>query len=87
MGVEPRTVVRQLGRWAAVRAAVRVGRSVPFLGTAVAIGLAGDAIRRKGFWRGLADTGIDAIPFVGAVKNGIEIFTGDWIKDRSSSPS
>ena len=34
---------------------------------------------------GLLSTGLDAIPYVGALKNGIELFTGDFIPDRPPS--
>lgn len=57
---------------------------LPFGGTAVAIVLVGSDIRRKGVVKGLINSGIDAIPFVGLAKNGIEIFRGDFIADKDA---
>jgi hypothetical protein len=55
---------------------------VPFGGTAVAIVLVGSDIRQKGVVYGLINSGIDAIPFVGLAKNGIEIVRGDFLPDK-----
>jgi hypothetical protein len=57
---------------------------VPFVGALVAIGFLAEAIRRKGAMRGLADTALNAMPLLGALKNGIELFTDDWIPDRTA---
>jgi hypothetical protein len=48
----------------------------------VAVGLVGYDIRRKGLVRGVVNSGLDAIPFVGAGKNLIEYFTGDFLSDK-----
>jgi hypothetical protein len=43
-------------------------------------------MRRKGFFRGALDTGLNALPFVGAAKNVAEIARGrDFIADRHRS--
>ena len=76
-------VVRSVSRWAGLKAARRLSRSVPFAGTLIAVALASQAVRRKGLFRGLLDTGLDALPFVGAVKAGVELITGDLIGERS----
>lgn len=55
---------------------------MPFIGTAVALALAAAAVRRKGLARGVADTGLNAVPFLGALKAIAETFTGDWFPDR-----
>jgi len=67
------------GGWSLAR---RTAKSVPYLGSAVAIGLVGYDIKRKGLVYGLLNTGIDAIPFVGTGKNIVEFFTGDIFPDK-----
>jgi hypothetical protein len=75
----------RVGRWAGLKVARRVSRAVPLVGTAVAVALAGDAMRRKGWMRGLIDTALDATPILGAVKAGIELVRGDTFPDRPSA--
>ena len=73
------TLKRQIitaGGW---QIAKRAAKSVPYLGTAVAIGLIGQSIKRKG----VVNSGLDAIPFVGTAKNVVEFFTGDLIPDKN----
>jgi hypothetical protein len=60
----------------------RVGKSIPVVGTLVAIGFLAYSVRRKGVVGGVVDTTLDAIPFVGLVKNTVEFFTDDLIPDR-----
>ena len=61
----------------------RLGRSIPYFGAAVALFTLGSAIRRKGKLGGVADTVLNAIPFVGAAKNVAEVARGrDFIRDR-----
>jgi hypothetical protein len=55
---------------------------VPFGGTVIAVGLVGHDIKKKGFAKGVLNSGIDAIPFVGFTKNAVELFTGDFIPDK-----
>lgn len=62
--------------------AKRLAKMMPFGGTVVAIALVGSDIRAKGFVNGLINSGIDAIPFVGLAKNGVEILRGDFIPNR-----
>lgn len=56
---------------------------LPFGGTAVAIALVGSDIKKKGVVKGVVNSGLDAIPFVGLAKNAVEIFTGDFISDKA----
>ena len=70
------------GGW---QVAKRVAKMIPFGGTAIAIGLVGHDIKRKGLVKGVVNSGIDAIPFVGLAKNAVELFTGDFIPDRRTS--
>jgi hypothetical protein len=67
------------GGWQVVK---RAAKSVPLGGTAVAIALVGSDIRNKGVFRGLVNSGIDAIPLVGLAKNAVELVRGDFIADK-----
>ncbi len=80
------TVTRKLARWGALRAARRVAVSVPFAGTAIALLVAGAAIRRKGVIGGVLETALNATPFVGAAKNAVEMYRGDFIPDKRRRP-
>jgi hypothetical protein len=63
-------------------------RSIPILGTAIAVATIASTVRRKGLVGGSLDTGINAVPFVGALKNGLEIVRGrDFFPDRSPAAS
>ncbi len=70
----------EAGGWKVAR---RVAKSIPYVGTAVAIGLVGYDIKRKGVVKGVLNSGLDAIPFVGLGKNVIEFFTGDLLPDNT----
>ena len=65
--------------------AKRIGKSIPYVGTAMAIGFVGYDIKRKGVVKGVINSGLDAIPFVGMGKNIIEYFTGDLLPDKKDS--
>jgi len=65
--------------------AKRIGKSIPYVGTAMAIGFIGYDIKRKGVVKGIINSGLDAIPFVGMGKNIIEYFTGDLLPDKKVS--
>ena len=67
------------GGW---QVAKRIAKTVPFGGTAVAIVLVGSDIKNKGLVRGVINSGIDAIPFVGLAKNVVELVRGDFIPDK-----
>jgi len=59
---------------------------LPFGGTAVAIILVGSDIRQKGVVNGVINSAIDAIPFVGLAKNGVEIVRGkDFLADKEET--
>ena len=70
------------GGWALVK---RGAKMIPFGGTVIAVGLVGHDIKKKGVVKGVVNSGIDAIPFVGLAKNAVEIFTGDFIPDKDAS--
>jgi hypothetical protein len=68
------------GGWIAVK---RFAKMLPFGGTFVVGALVFDDVRRKGLLRGVVNSGIDAIPFVGITKNAVEIVLGDFIPDKN----
>lgn len=72
----------QAGGWKLAR---RVAKSVPYVGSAMAIGMIGYDIKRKGLVKGVLNTGLDAIPFVGTGKNIVEFFTGDLFSDKDAA--
>jgi hypothetical protein len=73
-----------LTRYAGRKVARRLGRSIPWIGAAIALFTIGSAIRRKGLFRGVAHSGLDAIPYVGAAKNLAELARGrDFFPDRN----
>ena len=78
------SVTRTIVSWYGARAARRLSRSVPWLGGAIALLTIAGSIRRKGVIGGTVDTGLDAIPFVGALKAAVEVARGrDFIADKS----
>ncbi len=80
-------VTRRVLRAGGWRVAKRLVKSVPVVGTAVALGLAGYEIRKKGLLKGAVHVGLDATPVVGTAKNILEIFTGDLIPDKKPKTS
>lgn len=71
--------VAHVGGWAIAK---RVAKSIPYVGTVMAIGLVGYDIKNKGVVKGVLNSGIDAIPVVGFAKNAVEFFTGDFFPDK-----
>jgi hypothetical protein len=67
------------GAWAAAK---RLVKPIPVVGTAFVLGSAGYELKKKGLVRGAAHVGLDLIPFVGAAKAVVELFTGDLIPDK-----
>jgi hypothetical protein len=74
--------VAEAGGWMVAK---RIAKSIPYVGTAMSIGLVGYDIKKKGVVKGVLNSGIDAIPFVGLGKNAIEFFTGDFFPDKDAS--
>lgn len=68
-----------MGGWSVAK---RLVKPIPVIGTAVAIGLAGYEIRKKGLLPGAFHVGLDATPILGTAKGIVEIFTGDLIPDK-----
>ena len=73
----------RLIRYGGVRLSRRLSRSLPYVGTAIALLTVGATMKHKGFVRGAMDTGLNAIPFLGAAKNTVELVRGrDFFPDR-----
>jgi hypothetical protein len=79
-------VGRRIARYGAPRLARRLGIAAPVVGTVVALAIMRSAVKRKGVLGGTVDTALNAVPFVGAIKNAIEVFRGDFIRDRATEP-
>jgi hypothetical protein len=77
------SVGQKLTRWGGARLSRRLRRSIPILGTAIAAATVLSTVRRKGVVSGTLDTGLNAMPFVGALKNAVEIVRArDVFPDR-----
>ena len=75
---------RRLLRAGGWRVAKRIIKPIPIVGSALAIGLAGHEIRKKGLLRGAIHVGLDVTPVVGTAKGIVELFTGDLIPDKTN---
>jgi hypothetical protein len=82
MSKKEKSIKRKAAEAGGWMAAKRVARSVPYLGTVVVIGSVGYDIKRKGLVKGVLNSAIDAIPFVGMGKNVVEFFAGDFFPDK-----
>ena len=72
-----------MARWGGMKLSRRLRRSIPILGTAIAVGTVVATVRRKGVVSGTIDTGLNAVPIVGALKNIAEMMRGrDFFPDR-----
>ena len=77
------TMTNRLTRWGGARLSRRVSRSIPILGAAIAAATIVATMRRKGVISGALDTGLNALPGIGAAKNVIELARGkDFFPDR-----
>ena len=77
------SIGNRLTRWGGMRLSRRLRRSIPILGTAIAVATVVSTVRRKGVVSGTLDTGLNAVPFVGALKNIAEVMRGrDFFPDR-----
>lgn len=77
-----KSITRKAVRAGGWHIAKRLIKPLPFVGTALAVGLVGYSIRKKGFVKGAIHSALDATPVVGTAKNVIELFTGDLIPDK-----
>ena len=77
------TIQQQALRYGQRRVTRRLSRTLPWIGTAIALLALGSQIRRKGFVRGTTDTALNALPVVGALKGLVEVVRGrDFLSDR-----
>lgn len=77
------TANNRLVRWGGARLSRRLAKSMPIIGAAVAVATVVGTMRRKGMISGAFDTAVNAIPFIGAAKNAVEIARGrDFFPDR-----
>jgi hypothetical protein len=77
------SITRHVASWGGARLSRRMSRSLPWVGGVIALATVASTIRRKGVISGTLDTGLNAIPFVGATKNVIEMVRGrDFFPDR-----
>ena len=82
MAGKQKSVKRKLVEAGGWQVAKRATKSIPYVGSLMAIGLVGYDIKKKGVVKGILNSGIDAIPFVGLAKNAVELFTGDFFPDK-----
>jgi hypothetical protein len=76
-------ISEHLVRWGGARLSRRLSRSVPWIGAAVGLLTVASTMRRKGVVKGALDTGLNAVPLLGAAKNVVELARGkDFFPDR-----
>lgn len=76
-------LTNRVTRWGGARLSRRLSRSLPIVGAAVAVATVFATMRRKGVIGGVFDTGLNAMPGIGAAKNAIEMMRGrDFFPDR-----
>ena len=61
----------------------KILKAIPIIGPVFIVAFAGHDIKKKGLVAGAVHVGLDATPVVGTAKNVVEIFTGDWIPDKT----
>jgi hypothetical protein len=77
------SMTQRMTSWGGARLSRRLSRSLPVLGAAIAVATVFTTMRRKGVISGALDTGLNAVPLVGAAKNTIEVLRGrDFFPDR-----
>ena len=77
------TMTNRVARWGGATLSRRLRKSVPIVGGIIAVATIVGTMRRKGVIGGAFDTGLNAVPLVGAVKNLAEMARGrDFFPDR-----
>jgi hypothetical protein len=77
------TMTQRVARWGGARMSRRMSRSLPVIGAAIAVVTVASAMRRKGVISGALDSMLNAVPFIGAAKNAVEVVRGrDFFPDR-----
>jgi hypothetical protein len=82
MAKKNHTIARKAARAAGWQVFKRGAKMLPFGGTFIVLALVGSDIKRKGLVKGVTNSALDAVPFVGLLKNGVEMITGDFIADK-----
>ena len=73
-------------RWGGMRLSRRFTKSLPMIGVVFAAAGIAAAVRKKGFMGGVLDSGLNAVPLLGAAKNAVELARGrDFIRDRETA--
>ena len=73
----------RVARWGGARLSRRLSKSMPIIGAAIAVATVYATMKRKGVLGGAFDTGLNAIPGIGAAKNAVELARGrDFFPDR-----
>jgi hypothetical protein len=73
----------RVARWGGARLSRRLSKSMPIIGAAIAVATVVATMRRKGIIGGAFDTGLNALPGIGAAKNALEVARGrDFFPDR-----
>ena len=76
-------MMQHVAQWGGARMSRRMSRSLPWIGAAIAVVTVASAMRRKGVISGALDSMLDAVPFIGAAKNAVEVVRGrDFFPDR-----
>ena len=80
-------MMEQLIRWGGSqlsdKTAQRLAKTLPWIGAAIAVLTVVETMKRKGVVGGGVDTALNAIPYVGTMKNLAETARGrDFIADR-----
>jgi hypothetical protein len=82
MPPRPKKGIVKRGAWEITK---KLLKAIPVIGPVFTVGFAGRDIQKKGLVPGAVHVGLDVVPVVGTAKNVVEIFTGDWIPDKTPS--
>jgi hypothetical protein len=70
-------------RWGGARLSRRLSRALPIVGALIGVATVVATMRRKGVISGALDTGLNAMPIIGAAKTAVEVVRGrDFFPDR-----
>ncbi|HEV2883298.1 MAG TPA: hypothetical protein VGW36_00480 [Pyrinomonadaceae bacterium] len=83
MTPKPKKGIVKRGAWEVTK---KLLKAIPIIGPVFTVGFAGYDIKKKGLVPGAVHVGLDVTPVVGTAKNVVEIFTGDWIPDKTTNP-
>jgi hypothetical protein len=76
-------LTNRLVRYGGARLSRRMSRAMPVIGVAIGLATLAATMRRKGIMRGALDTGLNAMPLLGAAKAVVEVARGrDFFPDR-----